>query len=68
MKPSSLKPGDRALCADSRHVYTFLHRDRAECGRPAQCWFDNELIGRVCASDADVIRRWHRLEESRPRG
>jgi len=63
MKPTRLAAHD-----GSNWRYRFVKRIRSECGRPALCVFESDDLGRVVATDTEVIRRWHRIEEPRPRG
>jgi len=55
MTPTTLKPGDRVRFAESRHVLTFIRRER---GRPNLCIFEGAELGTVTATDAEVIRRF----------
>ncbi|MCG3171847.1 MAG: hypothetical protein CALGDGBN_03553 [Pseudomonadales bacterium] len=55
MTPTTLRPGDRVRFAESRHVLTFIRRER---GRPSMCVFENPELGTVTATDAEVIRRF----------
>lgn len=65
MKPTSLKPGDRVRIVDSLspRTLTFVRRD---CDRPNVCIFESAELGKVSATDAEVIRRFR--PEPRPRG
>ena len=65
MRPTSLKPGGRVRIVDSLSpsTLTFVRRDR---GRPNVCIFESAELGKVSATDVEVIRRFR--PEPRPRG